>query len=131
MSPPSASERAFLTAEWRYLAMLNFEIAPAVLRPLVPRGTELDTFAGRALVSVVGFRFLDTRVRGVPVPLHRNFDEVNLRFYVRRAVVFAASWCRAERSRGSPAPATTNPTVRYRCATGSPWSPRTPGRGAR
>lgn len=85
MSPPSASERAFLTAEWRYLAMLNFEIAPGVLRPLVPRGTELDTFAGRALVSVVGFRFLDTRVRGVPVPLHRNFDEVNLRFYVRRA----------------------------------------------
>ena len=85
MSPPRASERAFLTAEWRYLAMLNFEIAPAVLRPLVPRGTELDTFAGRALVSVVGFRFLDTRVRGVPVPLHRNFDEVNLRFYVRRA----------------------------------------------
>jgi hypothetical protein len=78
-------ERPFLTAEWRHLAMLNFEIAPAVLRPHVPAGTELDTHAGRSLVSVVGFRFLDTRVRGLAIPFHRHFDEVNLRFYVRRA----------------------------------------------
>lgn len=83
----------FLTAEWRYLAMLNFEIAPAVLRPYVPAGTELDAFDGRTLVSVVGFRFLNTRVLGMPVPLHRNFDEVNLRFYVRRAG--AGGWRRA------------------------------------
>jgi uncharacterized protein YqjF (DUF2071 family) len=33
---------------------------------------------------MVGFRFLDTRVLGLPVPGHRDFDEVNLRFYVRR-----------------------------------------------
>lgn len=78
------SERPFLTAEWRSLAMLNYEIDPAVLRPLVPRGTELDAFEGRTLVSVVGFLFLDTRVLGVPVPFHRDFEEVNLRFYVRR-----------------------------------------------
>lgn len=76
--------RAFLTAEWRYLAMLNFEAPPSLLRPLVPRGTELDAFGGSTLVSVVGFRFLQTRVLGVAVPLHRDFDEVNLRFYVRR-----------------------------------------------
>jgi uncharacterized protein len=76
--------RPFLTAEWRYLAMLNFEAPPSLLRPLVPRGTELDTFNGTSLVSVVGFRFLQTRVLGVAVPLHRDFDEVNLRFYVRR-----------------------------------------------
>ncbi|HEX7979071.1 MAG TPA: DUF2071 domain-containing protein, partial [Gemmatimonadaceae bacterium] len=55
-----------------------------VLGPLVPRGTRLDLWEGRALVSVVGFRFIDTRVIGVPIPFHRNFDEVNLRFYVRR-----------------------------------------------
>lgn len=78
------NERPFLTAEWRYLAMLNYEIAPAVLQPFVPVGTELDAFAGRTLVSVVGFRFLNTRVLGIAVPFHRNFDEVNLRFYVRR-----------------------------------------------
>jgi hypothetical protein len=74
----------FLTAEWRDLAMLNYEIDPAVLRPLVPEGTELDAWDGRTFVSVVAFRFLGTRVRGVPVPGHRDFEELNLRFYVRR-----------------------------------------------
>ena len=77
-------ERPFLTAEWRWLAMLQYEVEPHVLRPLVPRGTELDAWEGRTLVSVVGFRFLDTRVLGTPIPFHRHFDEVNLRFYVRR-----------------------------------------------
>jgi uncharacterized protein YqjF (DUF2071 family) len=74
----------FLTAEWRYLAMLNYEVDPSTLRGLVPRGTELDFWEGRAYVSVVGFLFLDTRVLGMSIPMHRNFEEVNLRFYVRR-----------------------------------------------
>jgi uncharacterized protein len=78
--------RAFLTAEWRYLVMLNYEVPREVLAPLVPRGAELDTWHGRALCSIVGFRFLRTRVLGVPVPLHRDFDEVNLRFYVKRTM---------------------------------------------
>lgn len=78
------TRRPFLTAEWRYLAMLNYEVAPELLAPLVPAGTELDEWDGRALASMVGFRFLATRVLGVPVPGHRDFDEVNLRFYVRR-----------------------------------------------
>jgi uncharacterized protein YqjF (DUF2071 family) len=76
--------RPFLTARWRHLAMFNYDIAPAVLRPLVPPHTELDDFDGRTLVSLVGFRFLDTRVLGIPIPFHRHFTEVNVRFYVRR-----------------------------------------------
>jgi uncharacterized protein YqjF (DUF2071 family) len=64
--------------------MVNYEVEPAVLRSRVPAGTELDTFEGRTFVSMVGFRFLDTRVLGVTVPFHRDFEEVNLRFYVRR-----------------------------------------------
>jgi len=63
--------------------MLNYEVEATLLRPLVPRGTELDLWEGRALASVVGFRFLRTRLLGVPVPFHRDFEEVNLRFYVR------------------------------------------------
>jgi uncharacterized protein YqjF (DUF2071 family) len=74
----------FLRAEWRDLLMVNYEVDPAILAPHIPRGTELDTFAGRTFVSMVGFRFLRTRVLGVPVPGHRDFDEVNLRFYVIR-----------------------------------------------
>ena len=79
-------DRPFLTARWMHLVMLNYEVPPAVLAPFVPHGTALDTFDGRTLASMVGFRFLDTRVLGVPVPFHRDFDEVNLRFYVRRVV---------------------------------------------
>lgn len=74
----------FLTARWQQLAMLNYEIDPAILTPLVPAGTELDDWQGRTFVSMVGFRFLDTKVLGLPIPFHRNFDEINLRFYVRR-----------------------------------------------
>jgi uncharacterized protein len=74
----------FLTAEWRDLLMLNFEIDPGLLRPFLPYGAELDCWNGRAYASLVGFRFLDTRLLGIPLPLHRNFDEINLRFYVRR-----------------------------------------------
>ena len=76
----------FLTARWQRLAMINYEVDPAILQARVPRGTELDTWNGRCLVSLVGFQFLDTRVLGVAVPFHRNFVEVNLRFYVRRSV---------------------------------------------
>ena len=76
----------FLTAEWRHLAMLNYEIDATLLRPYVPAGTELDLFEGRCYVSLVGFLFLDTRVFGVPLPRHRDFEEINLRFYVRRLV---------------------------------------------
>jgi uncharacterized protein YqjF (DUF2071 family) len=76
--------KPFLTANWRYLAMLNFVVDPAIVAPLAPPGTELDFENGETFVSVVGFLFLDTRILGLPVPLHRDFEEVNLRFYVRK-----------------------------------------------
>jgi uncharacterized protein YqjF (DUF2071 family) len=75
---------AFLTAEWRSLVMMNWAVDPALLRPLVPRGTELDEWGGTTYASLVGFLFLRTRVLGVPIPFHRDFEELNLRFYVRR-----------------------------------------------
>jgi len=85
----------FLTAEWRSLVMLNYEVPADLLLPRVPKGTVLELFQGRALVSVVGFRFLKTNVLGATIPGYRDFDEVNLRFYVhaaadpaRRGVVF-------------------------------------------
>ena len=64
--------------------MLNFVVDPAIVAPLVPPGTELDFENGDTFVSIVGFLFLDTRILGLPIPLHRDFEEVNLRFYVRK-----------------------------------------------
>ncbi|MCC7495765.1 MAG: DUF2071 domain-containing protein [Fimbriimonadaceae bacterium] len=76
--------RPFLTAAWRHLAMLNYAVDPAVVRPLVPAGTALDSFGGVTYVSLVGFLFRDTRVAGWAVPGHVHFEELNLRCYVRR-----------------------------------------------
>lgn len=76
--------KTFLTANWRYLAMLNFVVDPKILEPLVPPGTELDYHEGQTFLSVVGFLFLDTVIFGLPIPRYRDFEEVNLRFYVRR-----------------------------------------------
>lgn len=93
-----AKKRTFLRAEWRNLLMINYEVDPAILMPYVPPATELDFWQGKALVSMVGFRFLETAVLGIKWPWHTNFDEVNLRFYVRhfdgtqwkRGVVFVS-----------------------------------------
>lgn len=76
----------FLEAEWRHLAMAHYRVEQSLLVRFVPRGTELDEWSGRAYVTLVAFRFLRTRVLGVGVPGHRNFDEINLRLYVRREV---------------------------------------------
>jgi uncharacterized protein YqjF (DUF2071 family) len=65
--------------------MLNYEVEPTLLHRYVPAGTTLDTHLGRTYVSLVGFRFCQTKLFGLlPVPFHANFEEVNLRFYVRR-----------------------------------------------
>jgi uncharacterized protein len=80
----TANSPAFLTAEWRDVLMLNYEVGPALLRRLVPLGTELDLWQGKSFISLVGFRFLDMKVLGVPIPFHQDFEEINLRLYVRR-----------------------------------------------
>lgn len=74
----------FLTAEWRWLVMANWVVDPGILAGYVPAGTAIDAWNGRVYASLVAFRFLDTRVMGAPIPFHRDFDEINLRFYVRR-----------------------------------------------
>jgi uncharacterized protein YqjF (DUF2071 family) len=88
--------KKFLTAYWRDLVMANYEVDPALLEDFLPSGTEIDLHEGRCFASLVAFKFEDTKVLGIPVPFHTDFEEVNLRFYVthnaggeiRRGVVF-------------------------------------------
>lgn len=82
----------FLTARWKNLVILNYEVPARILVPFVPPGTELDTWKGDTLVSIVGFEFDDVRVLNTPVPFHRSFEEINLRFYVHRRT--RSSWRR-------------------------------------
>jgi uncharacterized protein YqjF (DUF2071 family) len=76
--------RTFLTAEWRKLIMAQYEVPATALTPALPRGLELDLFHGHCYVSLVGFLFDRVRVLGVAIPHHIRFEEVNLRFYVKR-----------------------------------------------
>ncbi len=78
--------RPFLTAEWRDLLLLTWAVDPRLLTSYLPRGVELDLWRGDALASIVAFRFERVRVRGVAVPFHTSFPEVNLRFYVKRTM---------------------------------------------
>jgi hypothetical protein len=92
----------FLKAEWRHLLLVNYAAPAELLGRHLPQGVELDLYQGQALVSLVGFRFLRTRLLGrIPVPFHTTFDEINLRFYVirrmadgevRRGVVFVREY---------------------------------------
>lgn len=75
--------KTFLQAEWRKLAMANYAVDKKLLAPYLPHHTELDLWNDTCYVSLVGFMFLDTKVRGLRIPFHTNFEEVNLRFYVR------------------------------------------------
>lgn len=78
-----STARKFLTAQWRKLIMANYAVPAEMLKKYVPAGTTIDHWRGTCYISLVGFMFLDTRLKGIPIPFHRNFEEVNLRFYVR------------------------------------------------
>jgi uncharacterized protein len=84
--------RPFLTARWSNLAIITWEVPPALLVPHLPAGLQLDRRGGAAFASLVAFDFLGTRVWGVAWPGLSDFPEINLRFYVRlgerRGVVF-------------------------------------------
>lgn len=73
----------FLKAEWRKLVMFNYAVEPALLQPFVPPHTQLDFWNNTCYVSLVGFMFQNTKVKGIKIPFHINFEEINLRFYVK------------------------------------------------
>ncbi len=75
---------SFLDAEWRKLVLANYTIDKSLVERYIPAGTELDLWQGRCYVSLVGFMFLNVKLMGMKIPFHVNFEEVNLRFYVKR-----------------------------------------------
>ncbi|MEH3112678.1 YqjF family protein [Pedobacter terrae] len=79
----AANKGVFLTAEWRKLALAQYAVDEQILLKYLPPHTELDTWQGKYYVSLVGFMFINVKLRGFNIPFHTNFEEVNLRFYVR------------------------------------------------
>jgi len=74
----------FLRANWENLIMANYEIDPSVLEQYLPKGVELDFYNNKTFVSLVGFMFKKTSLFGIPIPFFGSFEEINLRFYVRK-----------------------------------------------
>jgi uncharacterized protein len=94
-TPQQNADRVFLTARWTDVLLVNCRVSPSLLQPYVPSGSTLDTPDAEPdahLLSMIVFRFQDTRVREMRVPTAQDFAELNLRFYVRdndrRAAVF-------------------------------------------
>lgn len=84
--------KPFLTAEWLNIINLTYRVDPALLQPELPAGLTLDLREESAHVSLVAFEFTNTKIKGVKIPWHVNFPEINLRYYARcrekRGVVF-------------------------------------------
>ena len=80
----SSENKSFMHAEWNDLLFINYEINPEFLKKYVPKGTELDLFNGKCYISLIGFMFENVKILGIKVPYHVHFEEVNLRFYVKR-----------------------------------------------
>ena len=75
--------KTFLKAEWRKLIMANYVIDQRILNKYLPYKTEIDLWEGNCYVSLIGFLFKNTKIKGLSIPFHSNFEEANLRFYVR------------------------------------------------
>ena len=74
----------FLSARWENLIMANYAVNAEVLKPYLPKGVELDFYNDKTYVSLVGFMFKKTKLFNIPVPFLATFEEINLRFYVKR-----------------------------------------------
>jgi predicted DCC family thiol-disulfide oxidoreductase YuxK len=82
----------FLSAQWRNLILVNFEVPSSILQEFLPYGVEVDSWNNQTLVSLVGFSFAGTSVKGMTLPWAADFEEVNLRFYVKRRVQEQGTW---------------------------------------
>jgi predicted DCC family thiol-disulfide oxidoreductase YuxK len=82
----------FLSAQWRNLILVNFEVPASILQEFLPYGVEVDSWNDQTLVSLVGFSFAGTSVKGMTLPWAADFEEVNLRFYVKRRVQENGRW---------------------------------------
>lgn len=70
--------------EWKELAFLHYEIDESILRPFVPEEIEIDCFNGKAWVSLVCFKMKSVQPKNLfPIAAISNFDEINIRTYVR------------------------------------------------
>ncbi|MBB3697936.1 DUF2071 domain-containing protein [Flammeovirga yaeyamensis] len=70
--------------EWNNAVFLHYQVEISELQKYVPTDLEIDTFEEQAWVSVVAFTMERIRPKYLPsFPPISNFDEINIRTYVR------------------------------------------------
>lgn len=81
--PPPARPFA-MHQSWRDLLFAHWPVPPAMLRPTIPAGLELDVHNGQAWVGVVPFHMSGIRLRrqSFAAPWLGAFAELNVRTYV-------------------------------------------------
>jgi hypothetical protein len=79
----SSATQAFITAHWSDIAVINYEADPQLLRRFLPAGLELARYSDHHLLSLVSFRYRDTRMGGVRVPFYGQFIELYLGFFAQ------------------------------------------------
>jgi uncharacterized protein YqjF (DUF2071 family) len=72
-----------MAQSWHDLLFAHWPLPETVLRPHIPAGLAIDTFAGQGWLGVVPFRMSGVRLRGTPAVLWLSaFPELNVRTYV-------------------------------------------------
>lgn len=73
-----------MSQTWKELLFMHWEIKPDDIRPLIPKGMELDTFENKAWIAVVPFLMSNVKPRYTfSVPWISYFLELNVRTYVK------------------------------------------------
>ena len=78
-----------MAADFQYLVFLNYHVDRNLLSSRIPEGVQLQLFNGKAYISIVAFLFKNLQVAGIPAPFHQQFEQVNLRFYVKQGTAAA------------------------------------------
>jgi len=77
-----------MTQKWEDLLFLNFPVPPETMLDHIPSGLELDTYEGKAWITVIPFKITDMRMRMLPpFPYIRKFFELNVRTYVKKDAI--------------------------------------------
>ena len=76
---PPPRGRWLLAQSWRDLLFAHWPIRPEALRPMLPAGMTLDTFAGEAWIGDIPFDIALLAPRGAPQELRLSFPELNVR----------------------------------------------------
>jgi len=82
----TGKNKVFLRANWLRMASANYIVDPCLLEKYLPKGTVLESYNGQHYVSLVAFRYSQTRLLNIQIPFYSIFEEINLRFYVKREI---------------------------------------------